>query len=89
MIDFRTSNQHANADALSILPLREAPEVAPDLPEVVLMVENMDDSLVSAKDIASETKCDPVLSHGISSHRRVGLLPVVMSSNCTKFVNWS
>ena len=42
----RTSKQHANADALSRLPLREALEVAPDLPEVVLMIENMDDSPV-------------------------------------------
>ena len=68
MTDFRMSKQHANADALSILPLREAPEVAPDLPEVVLMMENMDDSPVSAKDIASRTKRDPVLSRVLSVH---------------------
>ena len=61
MIEFRMSKQNSNADALSRLPLREAPEVAPDLPEVVLMMENMDDSPVSAKDIASQTKHDPVL----------------------------
>lgn len=36
--------------------------MAPDLPEVVLMMENMDDSPVSAKDIARWTKCDAVLS---------------------------
>ena len=61
-IEFLTSKQHANADALSTLSLTEAPEVASDHLEVVLMMENMDDSPVSAKDIASRIKCDHVLS---------------------------
>ena len=59
---FRTSKQHGNADALSRLPLREVPELSPDLPEVILMIENMDNSPISAKDIARRTKCDPILS---------------------------
>lgn len=32
---FGTSKQHGNADALSRLPLREVPELSPDLPEVI------------------------------------------------------
>ncbi len=61
-IDFRTSKQHANADAFSRLPLPEVSESAPNLPEVVLMIENLDNSPISAHDIASRTKRNPVLS---------------------------
>ncbi len=43
-IDFRTSKQHANADAFSRLPLPEVSELVPNLPEVVLMIENLDNS---------------------------------------------
>ena len=59
--------------------------MAPDLLEVALMMENMDDSPVSAKDIARWTKRDAVLSTVYRSHRSVGLLPVGMTSNHTKF----
>ena len=85
MIKFRMSKQLANADALSRLPLREAPEVAPDLPEVVLMMENMDDSLVSAKDIASRTKRDPVSSQVYQFTQEGWPATCGMTSNRTKF----
>ena len=61
-IAFRKSKQHANADALSRLPLRETPAVSPDLPEMVLMIEELNESPVSAKAVAEWTKRDPVLS---------------------------
>ena len=61
-IAFRTSKQHANADAMSRLPLRETRKLSPDLPEVILMMENMDDSPISSHDIAVRTKRDPLMS---------------------------
>ena len=61
-VAFRTSKQHANAEAMSRLPLREAPQLSHDLPEVVLMMENMDNSPISVHDIAVRTKRDPVMS---------------------------
>ncbi len=47
-IAFRKSKQHANADALSRLPLNEMPAIVSDLPEIVLM---MNDSPISAQKI--------------------------------------
>ena len=61
-IAFRKSKQHANADALSRLPLKEMPEIVSDLPEIVLMMNDLNDSPISAKDISDLTKRDPVLS---------------------------
>ena len=61
-IAFRKSEQYATADALSRLPLSETPAVSPDLPEMVLMIKELDESPVSAKAVAEWTKRDPVLS---------------------------
>ena len=41
---FCTFKQHAKADALSRLPLCEAPELSSDVQKVVLMMYNMDNS---------------------------------------------
>ena len=59
---FRTSKQHANANAMSRLPLRETLKLSPDLPEVILMMENLDNSPISSHDIAVRTKRDPLMS---------------------------
>ena len=76
MIKFRMSKQLANADVLSRLPLREAPEVAPDLPEVISMMENMDDSRFQRRTLLVGRSVTQYYLKCISSHRRVGLLPV-------------
>ena len=54
-IEWRASKQHANADALSRLPLPEAPAETVVPAELVLMVENMAEVPISAKQIASWT----------------------------------
>lgn len=59
---FCMSEQHANVDTLSRLPLCEAPELSPDLHEVVWMMENMDNSPISAHHIVVRTKRDLVMS---------------------------
>lgn len=61
-LGFRSSQSHGNADALSRLPLPQAPEWVPEPPEVVLMMEHLEESPVSARDIRRETRLDPLLS---------------------------
>ena len=47
---------------MSRLPLRETLNLSSDLPEVILMMENMDNSPISSHDIAVRTKRDPLMS---------------------------
>lgn len=59
---FRNTTAHANTDALSRLPLAEGPgQTAPD-PEIVLLVEHLADSPVTANDIRTWTRWDAKLS---------------------------
>ena len=62
-LQFRKSSAHGNADALSRLPLPEGPEVVPDPPEVVLLMEHLDSSPVRASDVRRETSRNSLLSH--------------------------
>ena len=48
---FRNTSAHANADALSRLPLSDQPVKVFEEPELVLLSEHLDDSPVTAKDI--------------------------------------
>ena len=59
---FRNTTVHANADALSQLPLLEEPARTVTEPELVLLSEHLDDSPVTANDIRTWTTRDPKLS---------------------------
>ena len=58
----RTTQQHANADAMSRLPLPETPQKISVPPEFVLMVEKLDDAPITAAQIAAWTRRDPLLA---------------------------
>ena len=59
---FRDTKAHANADALSRLPLQVEPSTTHTPPELVLLAEHLDDSPVTANDIREWTKKDRKLS---------------------------
>ena len=59
---FRNTTAHANADALSQLPLPEEPVKTVEEPELVLLAEHLADSPVTAVDIQSWTRRDEKLS---------------------------
>ena len=61
-ITSRQSQQHANADALSRLSLPEAPTSTVPPPEVVFMMDCVNDSPVTARQIALWTRRNTVLS---------------------------
>ena len=61
-ITFRSTTQHCNADALSRLPFPETWKTTPVPQEVVLMIEGLRDSSISAAQVKSWTRRDPVLS---------------------------
>ena len=58
----RTTRQHANADAMSRLPLPETPKKVAVPAEFVLMVEKLEDAPITAKEIARWTQRDPLMS---------------------------
>ena len=53
---------HSNADTLSRLPLPDAPAEVPMEPELVLLLQHLHESPVTASDICKWTKHDPLLS---------------------------
>ena len=53
------TDQHANADALSRLPLPYTPTQTLVPAELVLLVENLDDAPITAAQVAQWTKQDP------------------------------
>ena len=59
---FRNTSAHANADALSRLPLSDQPVKVFEVPELVLLTEHLDDSPVTAKDINIWTQQDQKLA---------------------------
>uniref|UniRef100_A0A1X7TPJ2 Reverse transcriptase n=1 Tax=Amphimedon queenslandica TaxID=400682 RepID=A0A1X7TPJ2_AMPQE len=61
-LHFKSSTNHANADALSRLPLSESISNTPLLPKLILLMENIANSPVTAKSIAAATKSDSTLS---------------------------
>ena len=60
-IQYRRSSDHANADALSRLPCKHDADESTDENEA-FCVSHVEQLLVSAKDIAEETRLDPILS---------------------------
>ena len=63
VLKFRNTTAHANADALSRLLLPETIPEARIPPELVLLVDHLNSSPVSADQICEVTKCDPQLSN--------------------------
>ena len=61
-LKFRRTTEHANADVLSRLPLKDTSQDAKTLPELVLLVDHLNDSPVSAEQIKKATRQDPVLA---------------------------
>ena len=61
-LKFRNTNAHANADALSRLPLPVEPATAEQVPELVLLAEHLADSPVTADDVRTWTQRDPKLA---------------------------
>lgn len=61
-IEWRASGQHSNADALSRLPLPQKPADTTIPAELVLLVENMNDAPVTAEQVASLTRRDPLMA---------------------------
>ena len=61
-LEFRNTTAHANADALSCLPLPEVPTVTRTPPELVLLADHLANSPVSARHIRDWTHRDPQLA---------------------------
>ena len=61
-LQFRNTKAHSNADALSRLPLTDtvADPVTP--PELVLLLDHLDSSLVTSRQIKEATRRDPKLA---------------------------
>lgn len=61
-LKFRNTTAHANADALSHLPLPVQPAVGKQPPELVLLSEHLANSPVTADQIREHTRKDPQLA---------------------------
>ena len=61
-LKFRDTLSHSNADALSRLPLPVVPAESDPPPEVILLMEHLAESPVTAQHIRSGTRKDPLLS---------------------------
>ena len=61
-MEFRDTLSHANADALSRLPLLVCPPESEPVPEMILLMEHLKDSPVSSHQIRTATARDPLLA---------------------------
>ena len=69
-LKFRPTAQHANADALSRLPLLEIPENVPVPGEFVLLIEHLAESPITATQLKFFTVKDPLLAKVLQFIRR-------------------
>ena len=61
-LKYKASQDHENADGSSRLPLADLPASTPLPPELILLMENISNRPVSAGQVSSWTKADPILS---------------------------
>ena len=61
-LSFRNTSAHANADALSRLPLPVEPALQDPPPEIVLLINHLDNSPITAHQIQECTRKDPLLA---------------------------
>ena len=61
-LEFRTTSQHSNADALSRLLLPEAPTEVPTPAELILLIQHLEETTVTASQIRHWTLHSPILS---------------------------
>ena len=61
-LQFRNTTAHANADALSRLPLKDTAPIVNSPPEIVLLVDHLNSSPITADQIKEATRRDPDLS---------------------------
>ncbi len=80
-LTFRRTLAHANADALSRLPLPTELDTQPALPEMVLLFQHLDDSPVIAKQIAEEIRKDSVLSIVECTQGKACLTQLILTLN--------
>ena len=87
-IKFRGTELHGNADALSRLPLSEELPANEEPPELVLLMEHLADSPVTARQIQSWTRRDPLLTpvvqalqHGWPKEGNPNLVPFQSKRN--------
>ena len=59
---FRCTKAHGNADAMSRLPLKNQPSKVPQLTEMILLMEQLDKSPITASTIKLWTSTDPLMS---------------------------
>ena len=70
-MEFRKTSAHTNADELSQLPLPVCPAEEDQVPEIVLLLDHLSDSPVTAHQIKMATARDPLLS-SVLRYIRVG-----------------
>ena len=61
-IEYKPGPEHANADALSRLPLPLSPSATPLPTETAFVMELLNSTPVSVIEIRTGTRCDPILS---------------------------
>ena len=83
-LEFRSTSQHSNADALSRLPLPEAPTEVPTPAELVLLIQHLEETMVTASQIRHWTLHNPILSK-VSSYIQEGWPKKVMMKTSNHF----
>lgn len=65
-LQFRPTDKHGNANAMSRLPLPNFPTTVPVSKEVVILVKGLQDSPIATDQVRAWTQRDPLLSKVLS-----------------------